>query len=219
MAIFFQHISDPALAENAIRRRRYGMIQIGGGQFDHITFRLWPKLVSGIEATRWDRHRGGRSALPDRCRLYYAQPWSAPDFLALNYVCSTSGTTLATFRMALRMLDHVARVKGSDAIVCEAFNVKISDRLFRRWGWEQHLLASRRRHWIKRFYGDWSSVPPLAEILGEQFPRNEQRIPADPLPASLVSLAPAVSLPPTVSLLPDPDDESVLSRRYEWSGF
>jgi hypothetical protein len=102
----------------------------------------------------------------DYCRLYFAQPLTATSFLAINFICSTRGTGLATSRLAMRILDHVARTKESDAIVCEAHNGRFSDRLFKRWGWERHLLSSRRKHWIKRFYGDWSKVESLAELTG-----------------------------------------------------
>ena len=53
------------------------------------------------------------------------------------------------------MLDEIARIKGTDAIVAELSNLRISDRLARRWGWEPHVPSSRRRHYIKRFYGSY----------------------------------------------------------------
>jgi len=166
MSQLIQSFTDIREAETAIRERRYGVIQTAGGSFEKIAFRPWPKLISGLEATWWNTSRGGQTVY-DECRLYFAAPISAPGFLALTYIRSTIRTTLATFRMAVRLLDHVARLKESEAIVCEAFNRRISDRLLKRWGWEQHLLSSKRRHWIKRFYGDFSTVAPLSEILGQ----------------------------------------------------
>ena len=172
MSQLIQSFTDIREAEPTILERRYGVIQTSHGRFEKITFRPWPKLISGIEATWWDATRGGR-ALQDECRLYFASPISAPGFLAISYIRSTVRTTFATARMANRLLDHIARLRNSDAIVCEAFNRRISDRLMKRWGWEQHLLAAKRRHWIKRFYGDYSSVAPLSEILG--MPETQDR--------------------------------------------
>lgn len=166
MTQLIQSFTDLEQAEAAIQERRYGVIQTAKGEFEKIVFRPWPKLISGLEANWWSSTRGGET-LYDECRLYFAAPMSAPGFLALSYIRSTMRTTLATFRLAVRLLDHVARLKNSDAIVCEAFNRRISDRLLKRWGWEQHLLASKRRHWIKRFYGDYSVVASLSEILGK----------------------------------------------------
>ena len=85
-----------------------------------------------------------------------------PNYLALKYVVSHRETTLASFRGALRVLDEIARLKGVDALVCEASNPRISARLLRRWGWERHLPRSRRRHYIKRFYGQFP--PPLPTL-------------------------------------------------------
>jgi hypothetical protein len=53
------------------------------------------------------------------------------------------------------VLDEIARIKQTDAIVCDVRNARISDRLLRRWGWESHVPQSRRRHFIKRFYGEY----------------------------------------------------------------
>jgi hypothetical protein len=90
--------------------------------------------------------------------LYYNQPRRFPNFLALRYIVSTPRTSFRTSRRALATLDEIARIKRTDAIVCEAWNRRISDRLLHREGWERHLHHSRRRHYIKRFYG---SYPPL----------------------------------------------------------
>ena len=57
--------------------------------------------------------------------------------------------------MPLVILDEIARLKGTDAIVAEVRNLRISERLLRRWGWESHMPTSRRRHYIKRFYGTY----------------------------------------------------------------
>lgn len=148
-----------------IRSRRYGVIEAVGGSPLAIRFRSWPKLVSGAETRWWNFWRGG-NAPPDHCRLYWSQPLSAPRFLTVNYVRSSWQTTYATFLAAVQVLDAVAWIKNSDAMVCEAFNRRISDRLLQRWGWERHLANSRRRHYIKRFYGDWTAVQPALKRMG-----------------------------------------------------
>lgn len=148
--------SDLAL-QQAIRERRHGVIETAAGRMLRIRFRWWPRLVSGWEV-RWAEWGRSRRAAADHCCLYFSQPRSAPGYLALKYVQSTAGTRYATFLAAIRALDRVAWIKRSDAIVCEAFNQRLSDAMMRRWGWESHLPDSGRRHFIKRFYGDWSAV-------------------------------------------------------------
>jgi hypothetical protein len=64
-------------------------------------------------------------------------------------------------------LDEIARIKGIDALVCEAWNLRLSDRLLRRCGWERHVLHSRRRHFIKRFYGRYPANSSLPLVCGE----------------------------------------------------
>jgi hypothetical protein len=68
---------------------------------------------------------------------------------------SSASCTFASFRQALLSLDEVARAKRSDAILCDAWNLRISDRLFARWGWEAHKPSRWHRHYIKRFYGQY----------------------------------------------------------------
>jgi hypothetical protein len=144
-----------------LRTRHYGMIEVVDGQLYRIVLRPWPKLVSLPEvwwlgATYHARQSG------DRCRLYYNQPRSYPSFLALKYVVSSHGASFASFRRAVRTLDAIAAIKRSDAIVCEATNLRISERLLARWGWERHCLQSSRRHYIKRFYGVYPDDAALA---------------------------------------------------------
>ena len=91
----------------------------------------------------------------DRCRLYYNQPRTSPDYLALKYVLSSRDSSLATFFGALAVLDEVARIKRSDAIVTDVANFRISERLLARFGWERHTTSRWHRNYIKRFYGQY----------------------------------------------------------------
>ncbi len=154
----FENVFDLEQNEQMIRDRRYGIIEVQDGRFHRIRFRPWPKTVS-LPEVWWDS-RVSRGSESDLCKLYYNQPIGSSNFLALKYVVSSFGATFATVRQAALVLDEVARIKQTDAIVCEASNHRISDRLLRRWGWEPHLLHRRRRHFIKRFYGTYPAPPP-----------------------------------------------------------
>jgi hypothetical protein len=139
-----------------VRERRYGVIETAGGALVAVHLRPWPKLFSLREL--WPVvPRYHASGAKDRCFLYYNQPLFQPTFLALRYVVSTSGTSYRTFRAALRVLDAIAELKRIDAIVCDAANARISDRLLARLGWEPHKPQRWHRNYIRRFYGDYSA--------------------------------------------------------------
>ena len=53
----------------------------------------------------------------------------------------------------LAILDEIARLKQTDAIDCDAANLRISDRVLERFGWEPHRPSKWHRNFIKRFYG------------------------------------------------------------------
>lgn len=147
-------ITDLDSGRDAIAARRYGVIETSGGRFVAVHLRAWPKLISMRDL--WpvgdDFHEPGP---PDRCRLYYNQPQGHASFLALKYVATTRGARYATFLAALRALDRVAAIKGTDAIVCDAANSRLSDRFMRRMGWAPHAPAPWRRNFIRRFYGEY----------------------------------------------------------------
>ena len=160
--IHFNNSLDPSAVSQQIRARRFAVIETSSGRLVAIHFRNWPKLVSWPE---WwpvgpTYHATGES---DRCLLYYNQPWRFSNFLALKYMVSTRETSYATFRSALVALDGVARLKGSDALLCDAFNRRISDRLLKRFGWEPHAASRWHRNYIKRFYGSYpeTALPAL----------------------------------------------------------
>jgi hypothetical protein len=139
-----------------IRRRRYGIIEMFAGELRAIHLRPWPKLASLPELwPHGDRYHAAGEA--DRCLLYYNQPRRLPNFLALRYIVSTSGTSYRTFRAALVVLDRIAELKGIDAMVCDAANARLSDRLMARFGWEPHKPQRWHRNFIRRFYGVYPS--------------------------------------------------------------
>jgi hypothetical protein len=157
----FESVHDLRTGAPAVAERRYGVIEMRKGRLARIMLLPWPKLVSWPELwpVPWRYHLRGRA---DLCRLYYNQPRRFPNFLTLKYVVTTHGTGYRTFRGALTILDAVAAIKHSDAILCDVANARISDRLLARLGWEAHKPQRWHRNFIKRLYGKY---PPEAQRL------------------------------------------------------
>jgi hypothetical protein len=151
----FETITDLSSEAEVLCRRRYGVIVIEDGQFQRVVLRPWPKILVGPEVLwlgRWMHQRRGG----DRLRIYYNQPWRFSNFLALAYAISARETTMRSVRVGLEVLDEIARLKRSDALLCDASNWRISERFMRRWGWVPHCPSSWwHRHFIKRFYGKY----------------------------------------------------------------
>ena len=160
----YETITDLRAPADSLRSRRYGVIEAAGGRFRRIVLRPFPALISGIHPVLlggWHhRYREG-----DRCLLYFDQPRRFRNFLAVKYVVSSRGTSLATCRSVSEALDEVARIKGVDALLCELSNRRIAGSMVRRWGWEPHKPSLWHRHYIKRFYGIY---PPQAKWLVSQ---------------------------------------------------
>ena len=146
----FETVTDLADGADALRRRRYGVIETHAGELASVTLRPWPHVLSLREL--WPLGDDWRPAgPPDRCRLYYNQPRGHEGFLALRYVACTAGASYATFRAALAVLDEIAAIKGSHALLCDAANRRLSDRFMKRMGWEAHAPMWGRRNYIRRF--------------------------------------------------------------------
>jgi hypothetical protein len=159
----FEQVSDLQQGAEVLRRRRYGVIEVADERLVRICLRPWPKRASWIEARLWGRWQH-HFCPGNRCRLFYNEPRSAPGFLAVSYMVSTRATTWATCRGALCVLDEIARLKRADALVCDASNLRISDRLLKRWGWAPLGSGKLHRPFIKRFYGTYP--PPDAALAG-----------------------------------------------------
>jgi len=149
-----QSVYDLQDSSTVLRQRRYGMIECRDGEFVRVQLRPWPKISSIVEA-RWMVAWKNRWRKHDVCRLYYNQPLMHRNYLALSLIESTRQTRLKTVMAALRVLDTIASIKTTDAILAEVTNSVISDRVLKRFGWQPHLERSRGRHWIKRFYGNY----------------------------------------------------------------
>jgi len=147
-------ITDVASASERLRLARYGVIQAAAGECQWVQIRAWPQLLSWREI--WPvGHRYHARGPSDRCRIYYNQPRRASSFIALKYLVSTRDTSYATVKAALQMLDHIAALKQVDAMLCDAANSRLSDRMMQRHGWASHAPMPWRRNFIKRFYGQF----------------------------------------------------------------
>ena len=170
MTSLFESVSDFSTGRETIRRRPYGVIEVIDGRFRRINFRPWPKIISLAEV-QWLGQRTHQKLHADACRLYFNQPLASRDYLALKYVVSSFGTSYRTILTVQWALDEVARIKGSQAVVCDVTNDRITDRMMLRWGWESHLNDSPRRHYIKRYYGTYPQTifsEPLEQTIPEQ---------------------------------------------------
>ena len=154
MPRLFETILDIETNRERIRGRRYGVIETTGGELRAVHLRPSPKLVALPEFLPLGPRYHCRGA-EDCCLLYYNQPRRMQNFLALKYIVSTRGTSYATFRAALMVLDAIAEIKQIDAIVCDAANIRLSDRLMARLGWEPHKPQRWHRNFIRRFYGKY----------------------------------------------------------------
>ncbi|MBI2824326.1 MAG: hypothetical protein HYX69_06530 [Planctomycetia bacterium] len=161
MRRLFQTVTDFRGQADVLRAARCGRIEVRDERFVAVSLRPWARHASHVEALLWGRF--AHHARPgNHCWLYYHQPRRFPNFLVLSYVISGRGTTLATLRGALRLLDEIARLRGADALLCDVATSKISDRLLARWGWAPHAPRRWHRPFIKRFYGRY---PPADEML------------------------------------------------------
>lgn len=138
------------LSDRTVLARRYGVIEARHGLMQAVHFRPFPKFASHAEAWLDRTTRNWRRA-EDVCWLYFNEPRSCPGFLTLAYVFSSSKTSLATALAALAALDEIARIKRCDAIVCDASNLRLSERMMKRYGFVRHAQSLAGRNFIKRF--------------------------------------------------------------------
>ncbi len=155
----FETVTNLIEGAERLRRRRYGMIEVADGRFRRIVLHPLPKIVSapGIHLIGEWRHHHQKG---DSVRIFYDQPRRFPNFLAVKYVESTSGTSMGTLARASAVLDEIARLKQTDALLCDVTGGRITTRLLSRWGWEPHCPSWFHRHYIKRFYGVYPARPP-----------------------------------------------------------
>ena len=130
-----------------IRSWNYGELELFDGKLLGIYPRWWPRITS-----EWESFRDStiRSLPSDFCCAYYAFPRRAPGFMSVLYARSGPNTQYKTLYRAVVVMDEIARLRGSDAIVCQTINLRASERLMNRWGYVRHALALGENHYIKR---------------------------------------------------------------------
>jgi hypothetical protein len=161
MAFLLQTATSLIDDAEILRRRRFGVIDVRNGQLESIRLRPWPKFVS-IVGVAWGQL--SHAHVPgDHLRLFYNQPFRYPNFLALKFAVSARDTTLATVHRALAVLDEIAHIKHSDALLCDAANFRLSSAMLARFGWEPHATNRWHRNYIKRFYGQYPRLWQPAE--------------------------------------------------------
>ncbi len=151
-------VRNIAREREVLARRRYGRIVTQAGKFHCVSGRWWPH-IGNLMQVYWDIAL--RRTPENRCELFYHQPFGSPNFLTLSYVHSGAATSLSTFYLATLVLDEIARLKKTDAIVCNVTNDRLTDRLLSRWGWQSHMPDWPGRHFIKRFYGTYPEIPAI----------------------------------------------------------
>jgi hypothetical protein len=181
MAKWFVRIDDIEAERERVRQARYGMIEAVAGQFRQLQLRPWPKLVSGVEAM-WIGGATHARKQRDRVRFWYSQPFGHNHYLILSYAVSEMGTSALTLRAAFRVLDRIAEFKKCDAILCEASNPRLNDRIMKYWGFERHMPNARRKHYIRRFYGEFPAPRNITPC--NQLPLPEHRESSSSWPAN-----------------------------------
>ncbi|TWU23873.1 hypothetical protein Pla52o_17960 [Novipirellula galeiformis] len=142
-------VTDITVGESQLRRWRCARIVMQGGRFVKVQRRWMAGSVSVAQV--WWQAKYGRMN-DDVCWLDYHQPFGMPGFLTLDYIRSGQRAGYKTFIGAIRVLEEIARIRNSVAIVAHVTNGGISDRLLERNGWQRHLEEWSGRHWIRRFY-------------------------------------------------------------------
>jgi hypothetical protein len=153
----FETVANLKEGAETLRHRPYGVIEVADGRLHRIVLRPFPKIVSlpgALLIGNW-RHRHSPGGF---LRLYYNQPRRFPNFLVLKYVESGRNTSMATLTRALAVLDEIARLKRTDALLCDVSNGRITTKLIGRWGWAPHCPSWLHRHYIKRFYGNYPTA-------------------------------------------------------------
>lgn len=164
-------VSDPRNNEDKIRRWRSGRIVMQAGKLVEIQQRFFSGTVSVAEV--WLQAKFGRRA-EDRCWLDYHQPRGMPSFLTLDYIRTGTMASYNTFISAFQILDEIARIRATAAIVTHVTNRHISNRLLMRHGWERHMECWKGRHCIRRYYGSYpkSRIHRLIDPNSEPVKKN-----------------------------------------------
>ncbi|KLU01950.1 hypothetical protein RISK_006134 [Rhodopirellula islandica] len=140
--------------EDAISRVRCGRIVMRDGKLERIEQHGMRSPVS-VAQVWWQAKFAALQG--DVCCLDYHVPRGMNAFMTLDYVRSGDATGFATAIGAFQVLDEIARLRKSYAIVAHVSNARITDRHLKRAGWERHLLDWPGRHFIRRMQPSVSS--------------------------------------------------------------
>jgi hypothetical protein len=162
MLRLFENVTDLPGQADVLRRRRYGAIEVADETLVRVRLRPFPKVVTVLAPLVWGERFHERQP-GNRCFVYYNQPRRHSRFLSVTYAVSSRDCTLATVRLAVRVLDEIARIKSIDALLCDVTHSRITDRLMARLGWQSHAPRRWHRNYIKRFYGAY--LPPPADFV------------------------------------------------------
>ncbi|CAD73097.1 hypothetical protein RB3276 [Rhodopirellula baltica SH 1] len=135
--------------ENAISRIRCGRIVMRDGRLERIE-QHWARSPISVAQVWWQAKFGKLEG--DICCLDFHVPRGMSAFVTLDYVRSGNATRYATAIGASKVLDEIARLRKSYAIVAHVSNARITDRHLERAGWERHLLDWPGRHFIRRMH-------------------------------------------------------------------
>lgn len=127
---------------------RYGEIEVSSGSLVAIHRRWWPRIGSQSEAYLDSYHR----TLPsDSCRAYFAFPFRAPGYMTVLYARGGPNLQYKTIDQAVLVMDEIAQLRDSNAIVCQVVSDRGTERLMNRWGYVRHACTLGDNHYIKRF--------------------------------------------------------------------
>ncbi|MFG0254927.1 MAG: hypothetical protein ACF787_07490 [Rhodopirellula sp. JB053] len=149
----FDSLHSQAESISAITR---GRIVMRAGKLAAIE-QHWVRSPVSVAQVWWESNHGRLRG--DECLLDYHVPRGLSAFITLDYIRSGSETSYKTFVGACHVLNEIARLRHCSAIVAHVTNVRISDRLLERLGWQRHLEHWRGRHYIRRFYDGYPTFP------------------------------------------------------------
>lgn len=151
-----QHYTDLSSHVQSIAGIQYGRIVMRAGKLVAIE-EHWFRSPVSIAQVCWQFHCGRLKG--DECLLDYHIPRGLPAFITLDYIRSGTETQYKTMVGACHILNEIARIRHSHAIVAHVTNARISNRFLTRLGWQQHLEHWRGRHFIRRFCDGYPMLP------------------------------------------------------------
>jgi hypothetical protein len=145
--LFLPHVTRLESCESQIARWRYGEVETCEGQVTGLYARWWPRIGSELDVAM-DNYLS--QLRENSARFYYAFPLRSPGYMTILYAHSGPRTSYATLYRGIETMDAIAKLRRTNAIVCQATNAKLEERTMNRWGYVRHALALGDNHYIKR---------------------------------------------------------------------